>query len=667
MQLFRFLFGKNVLMKNTFYLLFIFLSFSGQLFGQTLENKAIKESKWHGFVRQDFTFEGREVSIILPNKTHSENPWIWKAQFLDWHTDADSLLIAQGFYLVFINVDNQYGSPKAMAIWDKFYDFITHKYNLKKHVALEGISRGGLYVYNWAKRNPEKVACIYTEAPVCDFKSWPAGFGKGMGSKTDWEMLKKEYGFANDEEAKRFSNNPIDNLEALAKAKVPVLHAIGLNDEIVPVEENTFLLVNKYIRLGGIATVIPCTKGEQTLNGHHFDIETPQMVADFIKYHTINSSILNSSDFQQFHKGLPNSKISFNQNKQNRVAFLGGSITFNHGWRDSVTAYLKNRFKETTFDFVTAGIPSFGSVPDAFRLEKDVLSKGKIDLLFVEAAVNDQTNGTSSDEQIMAMEGIVRHIRTENPAVEIVFMHFVDPEKIERYNKGEIPQVILNHEKVANYYQIPTINLAKEVTERINNKEFTWENDFKNLHPSPFGQGIYAKSIIALLDKAFAGHLDPDDKIINYSLPEKLNQFSYTNGHFLDISLAKKDKNWSIIEKWNPNDGTGTRNDFVDVPMLVSEKMGSTLKLKFNGNVIGIAVAAGQDAGIVEYRVDGKNWKKYDLFTQWSKSLHLPWFCTLENTLANGEHTLELKISKEKNTQSVGHTCRIRYFYVNNK
>nr|WP_299417673.1 SGNH/GDSL hydrolase family protein [uncultured Emticicia sp.] len=653
-------------MKKIICLLTIFLSFSTQNFAQLSNNKDLKESKWHGFVRQDLSFEGRNVSVIVPNKPVSGNPWIWKAQFLDWHTDTDSILIAHGFYLVFINADNQYGSPKAMVIWNKFYNFITQKYNLQKKVALEGVSRGGLYVYNWAKQNPEKVSCIYAEAPVCDFKSWPAGFGKGMGSKSDWELLKKEYGFANDDEAQRYLNNPIDGLETLANAKVPVLHTIGLNDAIVPVEENTFPMINKYIRLGGIATVIPCTKGKQTLNGHHFDIETPQTVADFIQHNTV-SSFLSSSDFHQLRKGLPNCKISFTQNKHSRVAFLGGSITYNHGWRDSVSAYLIKRFKETTFDFVTAGISSFGSVPNAFRLERDVILKGKIDLLFVEAAVNDQTNGTNSEEQIMAMEGIVRHVRKTNPAVEVVFMHFVDPEKIAQYNKNEVPEVIVNHEKIASYFQSPSINLAKEVTERIKNKEFTWENDFKNLHPSPFGQGVYAKSIIALLETAFAGHTDADDKIINYSLPKKLSQFSYESGRFLDASTAKIDKNWSIIEKWNPNDGTGTRSDFVDVPMLSSNKIGSKLQLKFNGNVIGVAVAAGQDAGIIEYRVDGKNWKKYDLFTQWSKSLHLPWFCTLENTLTDGEHTLEIKISAEKNIQSIGNACRIRYFYINDK
>jgi hypothetical protein len=35
------------------------------------------------------------------------------------------------------------------------------------------MSRGGLIIYNCAVANPEKVAAIYGDAPVMDFKSWP--------------------------------------------------------------------------------------------------------------------------------------------------------------------------------------------------------------------------------------------------------------------------------------------------------------------------------------------------------------------------------------------------------------------------------------------------------------------------------------------------------------
>ena len=114
-----------------------------------------------------------------------------------------------------------------------------------RKVALEGVSRGGLYVYAWAKRNPDKVSCIYNEAPVCDAKSWPGGKGTGPGNKENWSQYLQIFNLT-EEEALHFKDNPIDNLEGLASFKVPVLHVITNNDKIVPSNENTYVLVNRY-------------------------------------------------------------------------------------------------------------------------------------------------------------------------------------------------------------------------------------------------------------------------------------------------------------------------------------------------------------------------------------------------------------------------------------
>ena len=446
------------------------------------------ESLWKGFTRYDFQLGSRSVRLVAPSEPLPDNPWIWRARFPDWHTEADSILVSKGFHLVYLNTDNEYGSPGALSAWDQLYAHMTEKYQLNKKVALMGVSRGGLFIYNWAKTNPEKVACIYAEAPVCDFKSWPMGT-TGKGSAEDWDRLKKAYGFQSDEEALSYQNNPIDNLEPLARAKVPILHMIGLVDRVVPPENNTFPLVDQYIRLGGIATVVPCTEGPQNLEGHHFEIQTPKYVADFIMYHTVKNRPLDASVYHQLGSGIQNSRAQFELKKQGRVAFLGGSITYNGGWRDSVTTYLTQQFPDTKLDFIPAGISSMGSTPSAFRLERDILSKGQVDLLFLEAAVNDATNERTDVEQVRAVEGIVRHLRSSNPAMDIIVMHFVDPDKMKMYRAGVEPGVITNHNRVAKFYRLPVINLAKEVTDRIDHGEFTWEHDFKNLHPSPFGQG----------------------------------------------------------------------------------------------------------------------------------------------------------------------------------
>ncbi len=624
------------------------------------------KSNWHGFTRYDFQLDRRDAHVIIPDKAAPGKPWIWRARFPEWHYQMDSMLLKKGFHIAYINTDGMFGAPKAMDVWNGFYSYLTTQYHLNQKVALEGVSRGGLFVFNFAKKWPDRVSAIYAEAPVCDFKSWPGGKGSGPGDAASWKQLQEIYGFASEKEALEHTSNPIGNLEKLAAAKVPLYFSIGLHDSIVPPEENTYKLVNSYIRLGGPAMVYPNTLGKQELNGHHFTIDNLKAGADFIRnsYPEINPK-LDSKYFQTFRNKMHNAQIVFEREKKGRVAFLGGSITYNGGWRDSICAYLQKRFPDTKFDFIAAGIPSFGSTPGAFRFERDVLKNGKVDLLFEEAAVNDRVNGFGPETQILGMEGIVRHARESNPAMDIVIMHFVDPEKMNEYRKGITPPEIQNHEKVAAHYGISTINLAKEVTDRIDNGEFTWETDFKNLHPSPFGQHIYFQSMKSFLENCWSGFVADDDKVTAYKLPEKLADACYDKGVLIPAVQVKPAKGWQAIQNWTPSDQSGTRDDFTKVPMLVAETSGGTLKFDFEGNAVGIAVAAGFDAGTIEYRIDKGDWKKQDLFTQWSSQLHLPWFYTLAYGLNSGKHQLEVNVLPEKNAQSKGTACRIRYFYVN--
>jgi sialidase-1 len=183
--------------------------------------------------------------------------------------------------------------------------------------------------------------------------------------------------------------------------------------------------------------------------------------------------------------------------KKATVAFLGGSITFNPGWRDKVCKYLKETYPATDFHFIAAGIPSLGSLPHAFRLQRDILDSGKTDLLFVEAAVNDR--GTDSTTQVRSLEGIIRHAKKVDPYTDVILMAFADPQKIEHYNKGKVSPELVNHEMVARHYNIPYINLALEAHDKIKNEELNWADDFKDIHPWYHGQGLYFATIKSLL------------------------------------------------------------------------------------------------------------------------------------------------------------------------
>lgn len=235
------------------------------------------KTTWNGYDRYDFVVDGRRCCVVVPETAAEGKPWIWRARFFGHQPQADLALLAKGFHLVYIDVAGLFGGPKAVAHWNAFYRYLTEQHGFSKKAALEGMSRGGLIVFNWAAANPDRVACIYADAPVCDFKSWPGGQGKGRGSPGDWLACLKVYGLT-EEEALAYRHNPIDNLQPLATAGVPLLHVCGDADTVVPIEENTRIVEQRYRQLGGRITVI-AKKGV----GHHpHSLEDPTPIVQFV-------------------------------------------------------------------------------------------------------------------------------------------------------------------------------------------------------------------------------------------------------------------------------------------------------------------------------------------------------------------------------------------------
>ena len=368
----------------------------------------------------------------------------------------------------------------------------------------------------------------------------------------------------------------------------------------------------------------------------------------------------NGCDYFVLRDGLANCRAVFEGTKRGRVAFLGGSITAMTGWRNLVQADLKRRFPQTEFDFVDAGIPSIDSTLHACRFSRDVLKNGPVDLLVVEAAVNDSSNGRSPVQQVRGMEGVIRQARLANPCIDIIMLHFADPDKLASIRQGQRPEVIVSHEKVAAHYGVPSIDLAQEVTERIAAGEFEWEKDFKDLHPAPFGHAVYARSISRMFDAAW--NQSPVAEVQAYSLPETLDPNSYFTGRLVSPAVAEWRAGFRIDPDWHPADDAKTRDGFVSVPMLVAETPGASLQFRFEGTGAGLLVASGPDAGTVEYRIDGGSWHSLDLYTRWSSRLHLPWTQMLAEELSLGKHMLELKVAEHTNSESKGHAVRIVNF-----
>ena len=221
---------------------------------------------FHGYTMYSFEYKERQCRIVAPRRPAKGNPWLWRARFFGHRPEVDLALLNKGFYIAYIDVANLYGSPQAVSIWDDFYDLMTTRYHFSQRVALEGMSRGGLMVFNWATEHPERVACIYADAPVCDIKSWPGGLMDGIGSQEDWEKCLNVYGLT-EEQAWQFQGNPVDKDATLAENNIPLLVVSGDSDEVVPYHENAAILVEAYREKKGgeVKTIIK--KGEGHVHG----------------------------------------------------------------------------------------------------------------------------------------------------------------------------------------------------------------------------------------------------------------------------------------------------------------------------------------------------------------------------------------------------------------
>ena len=186
---------------------------------------------------------------------------------------------------------------------------------------------------------------------------------------------------------------------------------------------------------------------------------------------------------------------------------MGGSITEMNGYRPMMMEWLQGKFPQTEFEFINAGISSTCSTTGAFRLERDVLSKGPIDLFFLEFAVNDDQDAKHSYEGcVLGMEGIIRNFRRNNPKGDVVVTYFVNPSMLEQLRGGKTPLPMAAHEEVLKKYQISQVHLARELAECIDAGTFTWE-EFGGTHPKPPGNRLCANIHAELLNQAWAGSL----------------------------------------------------------------------------------------------------------------------------------------------------------------
>ena len=401
------------------------------VFEKIKEQKVI--SSFYGYLCADFTFKNRNCKVVSPKRVAKGQPWVWRARFWGHEPQTDIALLERGFHIAYMDVAEMYGNDESVKLWNQFYDYM-QIIGMSKKVVLEGMSRGGIYAYNWALQNPTKLAAVYADAPVLDMKSWPGGLGKGPGSKDDWSIFKNDFNLT-EEQAKIFKNSPLDNAELIAKGGYPMLHVVGDADEVVPVDENTNPFEVRIKSAGGDITVIH----KKGIGHHPHSLANPTPIVDFILkstgYKTKFSIIPTPSAEYRSAAGWKEGTDWWVQHeeinqllkveKKLDIIFLGNSITQGIGGnRPSVTykagkPYFEKAFNE--FHWVVAGISGDRTQHILWRLQNGNYASSKPKLLVLTIGVNN-FNEDSGEETADGIKLILEWLQVNMPETKVLLI-----------------------------------------------------------------------------------------------------------------------------------------------------------------------------------------------------------------------------------------------------
>jgi len=196
-----------------------------------------------------FEVEGGKAVLYAAPKPAEGMPWLWYAPALN---GGVSLAGRRMYFEAFMNagisiagfdLGEVRGSPASTAKFTLFYEAMLKRGFSAKPILL-GQSRGGMMTLAWAFRNPDKVRAWVGIYPVCNLASWPLKNSRAQ-TLVDFAMSGEEL------VARLKEFNPIENLEGLAASGVPMFAVHGDSDVVVPYDDNTRLLKERYESAGG--------------------------------------------------------------------------------------------------------------------------------------------------------------------------------------------------------------------------------------------------------------------------------------------------------------------------------------------------------------------------------------------------------------------------------
>ena len=356
---------------------------------------------------------------------------------------------------------------------------------------------------------------------------------------------------------------------------------------------------------------------------------------------------------------LENTVYRLKKDKKLNIGYFGGSITEGSGasswhktsWRARLTAHLRASYPDAEIKEIMAAVGGTGTDLGLCRCEHDLLS-GDPDLVFIEFATNDMA--MSYRDQLYGYENCLRQILGFKNTIDIVcvFSATQGTEKLildgGNFGSRSVQATLASH------YGLPTADPGEALRYAVAKADGDWLRYTADCtHPNDDGYGIYTDVMV----KAMEGWLDREapETLTEHVIPEPLCREPLIAGKMIDLceipealgefTFVDRPFKWRFPYYWQANG------------------VGSTIRYTFDGTGFGLYLIQDDESGILEVTVDGET-RTWSLWDEYCKSFSRGGYHFFFRDLAAGTHSVEIRVSESKHSESKGNRVGIYAFLI---
>lgn len=326
--------------------------------------------------------------------------------------------------------------------------------------------------------------------------------------------------------------------------------------------------------------------------------------------------------------GLANVFAKLNAGQTAKIAYIGGSVTENTGWRNNVTAWFNSKYPGKITE-VNAGWSGTGSLIGAMRFNRDVLVNSP-DLVFIEFAVNDLPEDPLTFVQRNS-EGMPRQAWMQNSYIDLCFIETIAYYIEQPYLNGYYPTTVQAHYNVCDRYGLPSVNVGWALYEHVLAGTPWTDLAPDRVHPNAAGSQIYSDAVITYLES----ERTRGGASTAHSIPTALTDFPVMGGTITNmVTVSPLPSGWSAHY-----------NEYGVSSFVQSSTVGSTISISFNGPEAAakVIVAADSTSGNgLAYSIDGGAYSPANISVNGYTYL---WAFPIAKTVTNGPHTVTFKVN----------------------